>query len=506
MSENKVSKRLAKNTAFMYIRMLFLMCISFYTSRVVLDQLGVSDYGIYNVVGSVVAMFASLRTLFATSTQRFLNYEMGAHSGKQKLVFSISTIVNLIIGLLFIVVVETVGLWFLHYKFNADPSRLFAAHCVLHLSVVSAFVSIMTTPYDAVIISHEKMDFYAYMSIFEAALKLGVVFLLMCAPFDKLIYYSLLLLIVSVLVRIINSIYCKKHFEESRFSFLWDKEYFKQMFSFAGWNFFGNASYSITQNVINMILNVFGGPAINAARGLVYQVHGALSQFTSNINIVIAPFCVKSHAEGNDDRLFRMMFLSSKILFSVQLMLVIPCVYLAPWLLEIWLKQVPDYTVVFLQLVLGYSLLRSIHGPIDTLFKAFGKLKTYQMCEGIILALPMLFVYLALRSGLDYTWSFIVIIIFDIINSSLIIPIARRQTGLPVTKYICNVIIPCSVLAALNTTLYLLIRNHISNLSIMILICVSSMLCSLLLMWLFGMDTFEKSQMKNLIIKRVNNG
>lgn len=503
MSDNNVSKRLAKNTAFMYVRMLFLMCISFYTSRIILDQLGVSDYGIYNVVGSVVAMFASLRTLFATSTQRFLNYEMGANSGKQNLVFSISTIVNLIIGLLFIAVVECVGLWFLQYKFNADPSRFFAAHCVLHLSVVSAFISIMTTPYDAVIIAHEKMDFYAYMSIIEALLKLGVVFLLMYSPFDKLIYYSLLLLLVSIIVRTINSIYCKRHFEESRFSFLWDKEYFKQMFSFAGWNFFGNASYSITQNVINMILNVFGGPAINAARGLVYQVHGALSQFTSNINIVIAPFCVKSHAEGNDDKLFRMMYLSSKILFTVQLMVVIPCVYLAQWLLELWLKQVPDYTVVFLQLVLVYSLLRSIHGPIDTLFKAFGKLRTYQLCEGIILALPMLFVYLALRAGLDYTWSFIVIIIFDVINSSVIIPIAKRQTGLPVTKYIYNVIAPCAVLAALNITLYLLIRNQVSSFITMSLLCIPVMLCSLLLMWLSGLDTFEKTQIKNLVIKRV---
>ena len=172
------SKRLAKNTAFMYGRMIFLMALSFYTSRVVLQQLGVSDYGIYNVVGSVVAMFSSLRTIFATSTQRFLNYEMGANNGKMDLVFSISTIVNLIIGLSFIILVEVVGLWFLNTSFNADPDRLFAAHWVLHMSILTAFLSIMTTPYDAVIIAHERMDFYAYMSIVEGILKLLIVFLL----------------------------------------------------------------------------------------------------------------------------------------------------------------------------------------------------------------------------------------------------------------------------------------------------------------------------------------
>ena len=489
----------------MYIRMLFLMCISFYTSRVVLDQLGVEDYGIYNVVGSVVAMFSSLRTLFATSTQRFLNYEMGARSGKEDLVFSISTIVNLFIGLIFIIVVECIGLWFLSNKFNADPSRMFAAHCVLHLSVFSAFISIMTTPYDAVIIAHERMDFYAYMSIFEAALKLGVVFLLVYAPFDKLIYYAVLLLIVSIIVRSINAIYCKKKFKESRFHLVWDRECFKQMFSFAGWNFFGNASYSITQNVINMILNVFGGPAVNAARGLAYQVHGALSQFTSNINIVVAPFCVKSHAEGNDEKLFSMMFLSSKILFTVQLMLVIPGVYLAQWLLTIWLEQVPEYTVVFLQLVLVYSLFRSIHGPIDTLFKSFGKLKIYQLCEGLVLSLPMLFVYIALKAGLDYSWSFIVIIIFDIVNSIVIIPIAQRQTGLPILKYIRNVIFPCVILLAVNVFAYLLIKNHISSIINNALVCISAMIASLAVMWFYGLNTFEKSQISGLITKKYNN-
>lgn len=492
------SKRLAKNTAFMYGRMIFLMALSFYTSRVVLQQLGVSDYGIYNVVGSVVAMFSSLRTIFATSTQRFLNYEMGANTGKMDLVFSISTIVNLIIGLSFIILVEVVGLWFLNTSFNADPDRLFAAHWVLHLSILTAFLSIMTTPYDAVIIAHERMDFYAYMSIVEGILKLLIVFLLYWCPGDKLIYYAILNLLIATIVRSINAIYCKKHFSESRFRFLWDKEYFKRMFSFAGWNFFGNTAYSLTQSGLNMILNFFGGPAVNAARGLAYQVLGAVNQISTNINIVVSPYCIKSHAEGNDDKLFSMTFFSSKMLFIIQSMVVIPFLHLTWWILKVWLSNVPEYTVQFVQLVMIYSLLRSIHGPLDTLFKAFGKLKIYQVCEGIILSAPVLCSYFGLKAGYSFASVFMFVILFDIINTCVILPIAKHYTGLSISNYIKCVILPCIGVILSIAFFYGINISVGETFAINLTMTSISILWALLFMWLAGLSKRERSIILNL--------
>lgn len=492
------SKRLAKNTAFMYARMVFLMALSFYTSRVILQQLGVSDYGIYNVVGSVVAMFSSLRTIFATSTQRFLNYEMGANTGKMNLVFSISTIVNLIIGLVFCVLVETVGLWFLNTGFNADPDRLIAAHWVLHLSILTAFLSIMTTPYDAVLIAHEKMDFYASMSIIEGVMKLLIVFLLYWSPFDKLIYYAFLNLLIALIIRSINAFYCRKHFIESRSIFLWDKVYFKKMFSFAGWNFLGNTAYSLTQSGLNMILNYFGGPIVNAARGLAYQVLGCVNQISSNINIVVSPYCIKSHAEGNESKLFSMTFFSSKMLFIIQSMVVIPFLHMSWWILSVWLSNVPEYTVQFVQLVMIYSLLRSIHGPLDTLFKAFGKLKTYQVCEGIVLSTPVICSYFALKIGYPFASIFIFVILFDIVNTCIILPIANKYTGLSISDYIKRVILPCIGVIVSISFCYVLNMFIGESFTINLVLSIFSMLSSLVCMWFIGLSKSEHSLILNL--------
>lgn len=492
------SRRLAKNTAFMYGRMIFLMALSFYTSRIVLQQLGISDYGIYNVVGSVVALFSSLRTIFATSTQRFLNYEMGANTGKMDLVFSISTIVNLVIGLAFIILVEAVGLWFLNTSFNADPDRFVAAHWVLHLSILTAFISIMTTPYDAVIIAHERMDFYAYMSIIEGLLKLLIVLLLYKAPIDKLIYYAILNLLIAIFIRSLNAIYCKTHFSESRFRILWDKEYFKKMFSFAGWNFFGNTAYSLTQNGLNMILNYFGGPLVNAARGLAYQVLGAANQLSSNINIVVSPYCIKSHAEGNDSKLFFMTFFSSKILFVIQSVVVIPFLHMTWWILKLWLSNVPEYTVQFVQLVMIYSLLRSIHGPLDTLFKAFGKLKTYQLCEGIILSAPVLCSYLGLKAGYPFASVFIFVILFEIINTCVILPVAKHYTGLSIIDYLKHVMLPCIGMIASISLFYVVNVYVAETFTVNLIMTIISISCSLLFMWVAGLSNRERSLILNL--------
>ena len=286
MTENRRhGKTLAENTAVMYIRMAVLTVVYFYTSRVLLRELGVDDFGIYSLVGSVVAMFESIKVLFTASTQRFLSYEMG-RGNPQRLsaVFNTSLYINLFIALIFIILAEIAGIWFLEYKANISQDRMFAAECVFQLSLLSTVLSILTTPYDASVIAHEKMNFYALISVIDGILKLLAVLILPIIPFDRLIFYGIAVVAVTLSLRITTIIYCNKHFPESKLKKVYDSSLLKQMIAFAGWRFVGNASFTITQNGLNMLLNVFGGTVVNAARGISYQVKGAVSMFLNNVS------------------------------------------------------------------------------------------------------------------------------------------------------------------------------------------------------------------------------
>lgn len=427
----------------MYIRMFVLMVVSFYTSRIVLQQLGVDDFGIYNLVGSIVAMFASLRIIFASSTQRYLNYELGQDNAQNlQLVFNLSIYINLLIGMVFVLAVEALGIWFFRHGINIAADRMEAAFIVFQCATLIAAISILTSIFDAVIIAHERMNFYACIAIVESLMKLGIAYLLSRAPIDKLIFYGLLLTGVSAVIMLINLIYCKWHFAEVKLRLIWDKGYFKQMTQFAGWNFLGNTAYAVTQHGINMVLNVFGGTVVNAARGIAFQVSELTKQFLININTVMTPYSIQAYAGGRMEDFQKAVFISSKILFYVQLMLSIPLVYLTPWLLHLWLGQVPAYSVVFLQLVLCITLVRSVHGPLDTVFKAKGDLKYYQIAEGIILALPLLLGYLVLRAGAPYASVFVCCIAMEIVDLVVMLVLAHRIADFDSRAYTRAILLP----------------------------------------------------------------
>lgn len=502
MSQPSTGKRLAKNTAFMYGRMIVLMLISLYTSRVVLRELGVDDFGIYNVVGSVVAMFSAMRSLFATSTQRFMNYEMGKGTeGRLQLIFNMGTIINLLLAIVFVIAVELVGWWFFEYKINIDPSRLFAAKWVFQLSVLSAVVSMLTTPYDAVIIAHEKMDFYAIMAVVEGVLRLVIVFLLAYFSFDKLIFYACLQLAVSLLIRFVNAVYCKRRFPESHYKRCWDKGLFKEMSVFAGWNFFGNMAFTLTDSGLNMVLNIFGGPAVNAARGIAYQVKNATMRFMDAMTTVVSPYNTKTYAAGHKDKFFDMLHLSSKIYFLVQLCLVVPLTYVTRDVLFVWLKQVPDYAVVFTQLVLLHTLLRAVHYPINNLFKSVGDLKAYQITEGIVLSLPLLVSYFALRAGYPYYTLFIFVIVFEIINFAIIVLIARRVAGLSVRQYMIRTVIPCVICFGICVLGYFIKSIVGENAWVSLGIAIAALIISLVVMFFIGLSSTERKQIISIVKK-----
>jgi O-antigen/teichoic acid export membrane protein len=495
------SKRLAKNAMMMYLRMIVLMGISLYTSRVILKQLGVEDFGIYNLVGSIVMMFNSLRCLFASSTQRFLNYEMGAGNQERlKLVFNMSVRINLLISIIFVVLAEIVGLWFFEYNINIPADRYVAAMWVFQFSLLSAILSIMTTPYDAVIIAHEKMDFYAYMSIFEGVMRLLLVFMLSIVPYDKLIVYGFLQLILAFIVMYINAKYCNKYYQESQLMKCWDKELFVKMTKFAGWNFLGNTSFALSQNGLNMILNTFGGAIVNAARGLSYQVKSCVSQITNNLIFVFKPYYIKLYAEGEIDASYKVMYLSEKIYYTIQLCATIFVTFLTHEILQLWLGQVPEYSVIFIKLVFVDALIRTLHNSLDMLFSAVGDMKYYQICEGIVLAMPLPISYIMLSCDFDYSIVFVLIIVFDIINHIAITCIAKKICRLRVREYLKNSLFPCAMITIIAICAYF-VNSRLVLMSHHICLAFLTSLIVCLVMYKFGLKHNERAQLLQIIRK-----
>lgn len=490
------TKRLAKNTGLMYIRMILLLCISFYTSRIVLQKLGVTDYGIYNVVGSVVAMFSSLRSIFAMSTQRFLNYEMGIGNDKKLIiVFNTSIVVNFLLSIIFIILIEFVGLWFIYNKMNVPDERFVAAFWTFQVSVITSIITLYNTTFDAEIIAHEKMNFYAYMSILEGILKLLIVYLLSIASFDKLIFYSILHMIVLFCVFLCNYIYCYKKFKECRINFIIDKTYLKKMTSFASWNFIGTNAFVVSQNGINMILNYFGGPVVNAARGIAYQVNAAVMQFINNVVIVVNPYCIKTYAGGNHSKAMDAIIMTSKLLFTVQMLVSIPLILFTKPLLYLWLGTVPDYSLSFVKLVLLYSIVRALHPSIDVWFKAVGNIKYYQIFEGVMLLLPIFFSCLFLKMGFTYDFVFILLTLFEVINLLGIVVIASKISDFSLRKYLNRVLLPCLFILLVSILIYLTLKSKKSfDLSVTsIIIAFSFDLLVLLYMYIVGLNRTEKS-------------
>lgn len=497
------AKRLAKNTVYMYIRMFVLMLISLYTSRVLLKQLGVSDYGVYNVVGSIVVMFNSLRGIFSSSTQRFLNFEMGkGNTDRLNIIFNMGILINLIIAVIFVACVEIVGWWFLKYRINIDPSRLVAARWVFQFSVLSAVIALLTTPYDAVIIANERMGFYAGMSIFEGILRLGVIFLLAISPFDKLISYAFLLLCVQILVRFINAVFCKHFFPESHYKVCWDSSLFKDMASFAGWNFMANTGYTLSNEGINMLLNVFGGPIVNAARGITYQVRGALEHFLQNVNKATDPYAMKLFAKGDMDGYYKMMFLISKVLFSVYLCLALPIYFYTDDVLRLWLGQIPEFAPIFIKMILINGIIRSLFPPFNVLFFSANKVKYYQIRSLVISAMTFFSAWIALRNGMPFHIPFMLMAIFMAISLVTVIIQAWLLCDFPFQKYLRIVLMPSIIVLVISGGLSYAISHYIFTSSYWFLVpCICIALLTLGLSVVVSFSKKERVALSSIIIR-----
>lgn len=499
MKTESIGKRLAKNTAYMYARMVILTVITLYTSRIVLQQLGVDDFGIYGVIGSVVAMFSSLRGLFATSTQRFVNYSMGEGKfDKVCTIFNMSILIHVIISIALFVLGEGLGIWFIECKMSIDPSRVFATHWVLQFSLLSVVISMITTPFDALVLAHEKMNFYAYIAVLEAVLRLAIVFALAYSPIDKLILYAILQFIITIIVFLVNLWYCRSRFSECRFKRVWDKKIFIDMSAFAGWNFLGNTAFAITQNGLNMLINTFSGVVANAARTIAYQANAALGKALDSVTTVINPYCTKTYASGQIERTLDVIYFASKIYIILQIFIALPLCVFSKEILLLWLGQVPDYTIGFMKIIMLHSVIRSIHYPLNNLFKTVGNLKRYQLAEISILSLPLLASYILLRQGCEPYVVFWTLIIFEVINYVAIIAIAKEDAHLPIRTYLKRTIIPCAISVIITLGGYSLCMAY-SGLYYRLFFLIISMAVVLAIMFCIGLNAYERKLIINLL-------
>lgn len=435
------NKRIAKNTLLLYFRMLFMMAVSLYTSRVVLNALGVEDFGIYNVVGGIVTMFTFMNGAMASATQRYLTFELGRGDFERlHKVFCTSIHIHALISLAIFILAETVGLWFLYTHMTIPTDRMDAALWVYQFAVVSCIVVLMSVPYNASIIAHEKMSAFAYISILEVVLKLLIVYMLVWFDFDKLKLYAVLMFCVQMISRIAYGRYCGKHFEETRYQRILDRKLFREMTGFAGWSLFGNlAAVAFTQG-LNILLNMFFGPAVNAARGISVQVQNAIQGFCANFQMALNPQITKNYASGDLKQMHSLVFASSKYSFFLLLFLSLPVIIEAEQILTVWLKIVPAHTVNFVRLILCIIMVDAVANPLIVSAQATGKIKIYQAVVGGILLLIVPVAYLVLKLGGIPESAFAVHLVFTILAQIARVWMIRPLIRLSIREYIKKVV------------------------------------------------------------------
>lgn len=419
------NKRIAKNTIMLYIRMFISMLVGLYTSRVVLATLGVEDYGIYGVVGGVVAMMGFLNASMSGATSRFLTFELG-RGDKDRLAktFSSALIVHIAIAIIVFILAETVGLWFLCNKLNIPEGRMEAAHWVYQFSILATMLSITQVPYNATIIAHEKMDVYAYMEILNVSLKLLIVYLLCIGNFDKLILYASLMLAVSILIMMVYRIYAIRHFPEAHFHWIWDKTYLRPLLSFSGWDLYGNACVIARQQGTNFLINIFYGVVFNAASGIATTVQGTISGLAFNIILAFRPQIIKQYAKGNVEDMSKLV--GNAVCFTTILFgcMSIPLILETHYIMKAWLGVIPEKSEIFCQILLIASFLGLLNNIWNTCIHATGKIKEISIFSGtfFLISLPIIYVVFQFKAPVESAYLvFILSIVFVNVSNLLII-------------------------------------------------------------------------------------
>ena len=497
---------IAKNTLILYFRQLLLILASLYTVRIKLEILGIEDFGIYNIVSGFAIVFSFLDSTMTTSTQRFLNYSMGQNN-KEELhkIFNISLIIHFSVALIILILAETIGLWFFYNHLNIPPERYFAALIVYQLSILSTVITILRVPYRAIVISYEKMSFFALMSIIEVLSRLGIIFLLPLILYDKLIIYALLILFSDISIFIFHKVYCSKNFDITRFNFYKDKVLFLKIANFSGWSLLGHIANTCCTNGRDIILNMFHGVTLNAAMGIASQVNSTINTFVANFQTAFRPQLIKSYAAKNDEYFERLIFQTSKLSFFLLFFIALPLIINADFVIQIWLKNVPEYSIGFTRLMLLYSLQTSISGPLIISIQATGNIKKYELISSLLLLLNLPLSILFLFLGFAPHFLIIIRIIISIFVVIWQLIYLVKNIKFPIIKYLYNVITPIIIIFIISGIISFTFSNIFIGWTGLIFNCFISSISIITLVYFIGLNNQERKVIISFILSKTKN-
>lgn len=499
MSQNQENKRIAKNTVYLYIRLIFSLAVSLYTSRVILQSLGVSDFGVYNVVGGAVSMFATISASLSVAISRFLSFELGKKdAGRLSDVFSSSLFIQLTLMAVLLIGMEAFGLWFVNCKMTIDPDRLYAANWVLQCSVLTVCIGMISSVYNAVILSYEKMGAYAYISIAEVLAKLGIAISLFYSSFDNLILYGILLLILGLIICTVYITYAVKKLPGCKVLPRYNKDIFHSILGYTSWSVLGSVSYVTYNQGYNLLLNVFFDPIVNAARGISVQVQNAVYGFANNFQAAVIPQIIKSYAKEDYDRMHQLVIASSKYSFFLMLLLSLPLILEADFLLHIWLVEVPPHTVNFVRLILSIITIQCLSGPIITANNATGKIKWVQILTCSVMIISLLACYLVLYCGSIPESIYFVYSIFLIIAQAIRMIIVFPSIKMSWAKYFKDVVFRIILVSLVSLPIPLIVYSHLDTTFLSFittsLVCFISVITSL---YCVGLNAEERRLVNN---------
>lgn len=497
-------QRIAKNTVLLYVRMLFIMFVSLYTSRVILETLGEEDFGLYTVIGGIVIAFSFLNGVMGSACSRYFAIEIGRNDNEAlRRVFNLNITIFLILGAVILILAETIGLWFLNNKMVISPDRMYAAQWVYQCSIIAFIINMMGTPYRSVITARENMKVYAYCSVVEVVLKLAIVYVLVISPIDKLILYSVLMVSITLGTVLFYAVYCRRYYAECRYSFYWDKPLFKEIVGYTGWQVIGVVADIGRNQGVNIILNMFFGAIANAARGIAYQVFVNINQFVQNFVIAFSPQITKSYATGDRQGMMKLVYQSSKFSYYLLYILILPVCLETPKILEIWLGNVPKDTVIFCQLTLIAALIDSLLYPLLTAVRATGKVKWYQILVGGTFLLTVPICYCLFKWG-DFpaTAAFYVIIATSIVAQILRIGIMHRLHNMSIREYLNMVLKPIILVTVISAILPITMKAFMPHTFWGAIFDIGiSMLSVAITIWLIGLTATERTYIQNTIHK-----
>ena len=485
----------------MYFRMFITMVVSLFTVRVVLKTLGVVDYGVYSAIGGVVTTMTFITDVLANASQRFFAVELGRNDiNKLQQIFGLILIAYLLVAILIFVLGETVGVWFVNNKMEIPVDRQEAAMIVFQFSLASFLVGMALSPFNALILAHERMNIYAYVSILQVFLKLGIVYLLVIIPYDKLKVYALLMFILSVLISSIYIIFCRKYFPESKFVFRWDKSIFKSIFSYSSWTLLGTLAFVFNTQGLNILFNLFFGPIANAAYSIGNQVKTTINSFATNFFVATRPPIIKSYSEGDYVYTNKLFYFSSKVIFSLLFIMIAPLFVEVEYVLQLWLGDVEHYMPSFVRLMLISAIILSVSEPITAIVQAAGKVKAYHGIVDTFTILTLPLTYIAFKVGLDPQWGFIISIAVFIIAHVIRLFILRSFYSFSIREYTARFVLPCIVTFIVTVCLVYgisqLSSNSLLNIVVTIVIAAASI-------WFIELNREEKNYVISIVKKKL---